>query len=200
MFFCYVDESGDAGFHDVDNPQKTGSRYFILSALVIDADKWKEGLNTIKNFRHQLAAQAYLNYDVEFHNAEMIDPRRTAAYSQLSVSDRWNIIRQVAEKIGKQISCSKVVNTHVRKLMATGATGQTIPGVRIGWILEDPFYRNSHDSLFIQAADMIAYTLKEQEFPLTARKKFNADRIFKNLLIASCYSSSNADEDNIIRL
>ena len=94
----------------------------------------------------------------------------------------------------------KVATTHVRKLMGTGATGQSIQGVRIGWIIEDPFYRNSSDSFFIQAVDMIAYTLKEQEFPISARKKYNADRIFKNMLVDSCYHSSNSSPDKIIRL
>jgi hypothetical protein len=28
----------------------------------------------------------------------------------------------------------KLATTHVRKLLQTGATGQTIPGVRIGWV------------------------------------------------------------------
>jgi len=82
MYFCYVDESGDPGMHDVKTPDKTGSKYFILSALIIDADKWKAGLDSIKSFRRQLAAQSYLNYDVEFHCAEMIDPRKTTAYNQ----------------------------------------------------------------------------------------------------------------------
>ncbi|HSY60714.1 MAG TPA: DUF3800 domain-containing protein [Cytophaga sp.] len=249
MYFCYVDESGDPGMHDEHNPGKTGSKYFILSALIIDADKWKAGLDMIKSYRKQLAAQAYLNYDVEFHCAEMIDPRKTTAYNQMSISERWDTIRQFAERIGKQVSCSiigvvidktsskldprdyftsaitnlylaydeflkeqksygivlfdraneKVATTHVRKLMGTGATGQNIPGIRIGWVIEDPFYRNSSDSFFIQATDMIAYTLKEQEFPLTARKKYNADKIFKNMLSDMCFKSSNASADRIIR-
>jgi hypothetical protein len=250
MYFCYVDESGDTGMHDVKNPDKTGSRYFIISALIIDADKWKGGLDIIKSFRRQLAAQSYLNYDVEFHCAEMIDPRKTTAYNQMSISDRWSVIRQFADRVGNQISCSiigvvldktisdldpkdyftsaitnlylaydeflkeqrsygvvlfdraneKVATTHVRKLMGTGATGQTVPGVRIGWVIEDPFYRNSSDSFFIQATDMIAYTLKEQEFPIAARKKHNADRIFENVLAKSCYKSSNTGDDRLVRI
>ncbi len=210
MYFCYVDESGDPGFHDANNPDKSGSKYFILSALLVDADRWKSSLDTIKSFRRQLAAKAYLNYDVEFHCAEMIDPRKSTAYNQMSIGDRWGIIRQFAEIVGKQIACvviavvidktksilepsdyftsaitnlylaydeflrerksygvvlfdranEKNATTHIRKLMGTGATGQTIAGVRIGWVIEDPFYRVSSNSFFIQAADMLAYTLK----------------------------------------
>jgi len=250
MYFCYVDESGDPGVHDQNNPNKSGSKYFILAALIIDADKWKGALDIIKSFRRQLAAQSYLNYDVEFHCAEMIDPRKTKAYNQMTISDRWGIIRQFADRVGNQISCSiigivldktnttldskdyfttsitnlylafdeflkekksygivlfdraneKIATTHVRKLMGTGATGQTVPGARIGWVIEDPLYRISSDSFFIQATDMIAYTLKEQEFPLTSRKKYNADRIFNNLLAGSCFKSINSGDDKIVRL
>jgi len=250
MYFCYVDESGDVGMYDANNPTKTGSKFFILAALIIDASKWKGGLDIIKSYRKQLAAQAYLNYDVEFHCAEMIDPRKTIAYNQMSMAERWDAIRQFAERIGKQVSCSiigividktispldpkdylteaitnlyiaydeflktqrsygivlfdraneKIATTHIRKLMGTGATGQHIPGVKIGWVIEDPFYRNSSDSFFIQAVDMIAYTLKEKEFPLSARKKFNADLIFKKMLSGSCFKSNNAGEDQLIRL
>jgi hypothetical protein len=248
MYFCYVDESGDTGFHDPGNPDKSGSKYFILSALLVDADKWKGALDIIKSFRRQLAAKAYLNYDVEFHCAEMIDPRKTTAYNQMSIAERWDAIRQFAEIVGKQISSTvigividktksilepsnyfttaitnlylaydeflrekksygvvlfdrtneKIATTHIRKLMGTGATGQTIQSVRIGWVIEDPFYRISSDSFFIQAADMLAYTLKEYCFPMAARKKHNADRIFKNMLLDSCFRSAKAEETGLI--
>ena len=74
------------------------------------------------------------------------------------------------------------ITTHVRKMLGTGASGDTISGVRIGWVIEDPIFRISSDSIFIQSADVAAYTLKEKEFPLTSRKKFNADRIFQKKL------------------
>ena len=93
----------------------------------------------------------------------------------------------------------KTATTHVRKLMGTGSSGQSIPGVHIDWIIEDPIYRVSSDSSFVQAADVVAYALKEQEFPITSRKKFNADRIFKNLLLNNCVSSTFAGEDKVIR-
>jgi hypothetical protein len=91
------------------------------------------------------------------------------------------------------------IATHARKLLGTGSGGDTIPGIRIGWIIEDPIFRVSADSIFIQSADVIAYSLKEKEFSLAARKKFNADRIFNSKLAVRCFKSSIADEDGIIR-
>jgi hypothetical protein len=93
----------------------------------------------------------------------------------------------------------KHIATHARKLLGTGSGGDTIPGVRIGWIIEDPIFRVSADSIFIQSADVIAYSIKEKEFPLTARKKFNADRIFTNKLLNRCFISTIGDKYGIIR-
>lgn len=93
----------------------------------------------------------------------------------------------------------KHIHTHVRRLMGTGASGETIPHVRIGWVIEDPIFRVSANSIFIQSADVTAYALKEMEFPQTSRKKHNADRIFQKKLSPICFKSKVADEDGIIR-
>jgi hypothetical protein len=93
----------------------------------------------------------------------------------------------------------KHISTHARKLLGTGSSGDTIPGVRIGWIIEDPIFRVSADSIFIQSADVIAYSLKEKEFPVTAKKKFNADKIFSKKLLNRCFKSTIGDDNGIIR-
>jgi len=249
MYFCYVDESGDAGRHDPANPEKTGSRYFILTGVIIAMNQWKMSLDIIKNFRKQLVKDALLNYDLEFHCSEIAD-QRAAGYTQLSQAQRWELIRRFAATIGGQLTChiiavvidktasstdpstyltssitavyraydeflqqqgtngivlfdranEKHATTHVRRLMQTGDTGNYIEGIHIRRVIEDPIYRVSNVSMFIQAADAVAFTLKEKEFPISARKKFNADRIFANLLQERCLASSLAGEDGLIRL
>lgn len=94
----------------------------------------------------------------------------------------------------------KTTTTHVRKLLGTGSSGVTIPGIRIAKVIEDPFFQVSSESLFIQSADVVAYTLKEKEFPKAARQKFQAHRIFERKLLKLCYSSPVAETDGIIRL
>jgi len=94
----------------------------------------------------------------------------------------------------------KTINTHVRKLLGTGANDISVVHERIGWIIEDPIFKISSDSLFIQASDTIAYTLKEKLFPITARRKMNADRIFDNKLSRITYKSINSSDDGIINL
>jgi hypothetical protein len=94
----------------------------------------------------------------------------------------------------------KHINTHVRKLLGTGASGETIPDVRIGWVIEDPIFRISSDSMFIQSADVVAYTLKEKEFPQASRQKHQAHKIFTRKLTSILFKSRVADEDGIIRV
>lgn len=250
MYFCYTDESGDCGVYDADHPEKSGSRYFILSGLILPSKNWKTCLETLKAYRKLIARQAYLPYDVEFHCSDMIDTHKTKAYTQISVPDRWKLISGFAETIGQyggfSIICvaidksrnvsdpqtymteavtnlyisydqflkankengilffdranEKHITTHARKLLGTGSGGMTIPGVRIGWVVEDPIFRTSADSIFIQAADVIAYTLKEKEFPQASRKKFNADKIFDRKLSARLFKPSTGGVDGIVRI
>jgi hypothetical protein len=91
------------------------------------------------------------------------------------------------------------INTHVRKLLGTGASGESIPDIRIGWVIEDPIFRISTDSMFIQSADLAAYTLKEKEFPQASRQKYQAHKIFTRKLTEISFKSRIADADGIIR-
>lgn len=249
MHFCYVDESGDCGLYDTQNPGNTGTSFFILAGIVVAANKWKVSLETMKAFRKKIAREAFLPYHVEFHCSEMIDPHKIKEFTSISVANRWKLMEEYAETIGQNAAFTLItvvidktksdlkpadyltaavtklyqafdeflkgnnsngilffdranerhINTHVRKLLGTGASGETIPGVRIGWVIEDPIFRISSDSMFIQSADVAAYTLKEKEFPQPARKKYNADRIFQKKLNPLCFKSKIADDDGIIR-
>ncbi len=249
MYLCYVDESGDCGPYDPEQPGKSGSPYFIFSGLVVSTGMWKVSLELLKDFRKKIARDAYLPYDIEFHCAEMIDPHKVRQFTSISVPDRWKLIEQYAETIGNSQNFSiisvvidkanstlpvaeylptsvtklyqafdellkskedhgmvlfdraneKLVNTHVRKLLGTGASGESIPGIRIGRVIEDPIFRVSTDSMFIQSADVIAYTLKEKEFPKASRQKHQAHKIFTRKLSKICYNSNIADEDGVIK-
>lgn len=250
MYFCYIDESGDHGRFDIDNPEATGSPYFILAGLIVHSNKWKLSLDLLKSFRKKIARETPIQYHIEFHCAEMIDPHKVQAFKQLSIAERWELIEDYAEVIGQNGAFSiiavvidkhksalnpdqyateavtklyqayeeflkkekengllffdraneKNITTHVRKLLGTGATGQEIPNVRIGRIIEDPIFRISSDSMFIQSADVIAYTLKEKEFPQGSRKKYHANEIFRKKLQAISFKFGLTDEAGIIRL
>jgi len=97
--FCYVDESGDCGKFD-PSATHTGTPYFIVAGIFLDTGKWKSTLDTLKGFRKKIAREGFLNYDVEFHCAEMVDPRKVKAFTSISVSDRWALIEEYAGMIG----------------------------------------------------------------------------------------------------
>ena len=249
MYFCYADESGDTGYYNPANPEKTESPYYILAGVAVPTDKWSLSLNILKSFRKDIAKDGFIKYDIEFHCSEMIDPHKIVNFKQISIKDRWKLIEDFASLIGKNdfhiiaividkknsklnsneyhtttvtklyqafddlLKITKVngivlfartnettTTTHVRKLLGTGSSGVTIPNVRIAKIIEDPFFQISSESLFIQAADVIAYTLKEKEFPQAARRKYQAHKIFDRKLIGPCYHSPVSGEDGIIRV
>src|SRR5882762_8210534 len=100
MHFCYVDESGDCGGYDAQQQGKSGSRYFILSGLVVPSSSWKASLELLKAFRRKLDKMALLPSDVEFHCSEMIDPHKIRQFTAISVTDRWSLIELYAEAIG----------------------------------------------------------------------------------------------------
>src|SRR5262245_8449266 len=108
MYFCYVDESGDCGIYDPENPHKTGSPYFVVAGLIVHSNRWKQSLDIMKAYRKRIAAQAYLPYDVEFHCAEMIDPHKIKEYTQIKVHERWKLIEEFSETIGRNNSFSIV--------------------------------------------------------------------------------------------
>lgn len=250
MYFLYTDESGDAGEYNLSKPDKTGSPYLIYTGIIIHDIQWNQTLNILKNFRKRIAMDGILKYDQEFHCAEMVDPRKTGAYAQISVPERWRLIENFCFTIGTETKCTilavvldkrasslspaeytkeivtrlyqafnhflskkkehglvffdraneKKISTHVRKLLSNGVDDQHNQVEKLKWILEDPVYKNSADSMFIQSADVVAYTIKEKEFPQAARKKFNADLIFKRRLLANCYKSHISEDDGIIRV
>lgn len=106
MYFCYVDESGDCGMYDANKPKETGSAFFILAGIIVAANKWKITLGTLKAFRKKIAREGYLPYNVEFHCAEMIDPRKVKEFTSISVPERWRLMEEYAETIGQNTAFS----------------------------------------------------------------------------------------------
>jgi len=95
MYFWSIDESGDCGIHDPLNPENTASRYFIPAGVIVAANKWKISFEILKAFRKKIAREGFLAFDVEFHCAEMIDPHKVKAFTQLIVPERGNLLKNL---------------------------------------------------------------------------------------------------------
>ena len=154
---------------------ETIGQYGAFSIICVVIDKSKNVIDS-QSYMTEAVANLYIAYDQFLRSNEE---------NGILFFDRAN---------------EKHITTHARKLLGTGSSGTTIPGVRIGWVVEDPIFRTSSDSIFIQAADVIAYTLKEKEFPQTSRKKFNADKIFDKKLSGRLFKPAKGGVDGIIRV
>jgi len=60
-------------------------------------------------------------------------------------------------------------------------TGGMTKNIPLDWILEDPLFKDSATSTFIQMADFIAFALLRQEFPVASRNKYGIDKSFRLL-------------------
>ena len=58
---------------------------------------------------------------------------------------------------------------------------QTLENGAIDRVLEDPFFKKSDQSYFIQLSDFCAYALLRQERPIASKTKYGLDQAF-NLL------------------
>lgn len=58
---------------------------------------------------------------------------------------------------------------------------QTLEHEKIDHIIEDPFFKQSDQSYFIQLSDFCAYALLRQERPIASKTKYGLDQAFKLL-------------------
>lgn len=100
-------------------------------------------------------------------------------------------------------SNEKSLRTLIRKLrvynpLMSDQTGEMC-NAKIDRVIEDIFFRKSDSSYFIQTADVIAYLLKNKEFPKGSGQKYNLDRLFSYLEPILFKQVSGADDYGIMR-
>jgi hypothetical protein len=59
--------------------------------------------------------------------------------------------------------------------------GNTLKNIPLDHVLEDIFFRKSHESIFIQMADFCAYALFRSEYPLPSKAKYKLETAFDEL-------------------
>src|SRR5262245_34824421 len=93
MYLMYVDESGDAGL------QKSPTRYYVLSGLIIHELKWREALNALINFRVRMRSSFGLLLKDEIHAGTMLS--RPGNLVRIKRNDRLTIIRFLLQELAK---------------------------------------------------------------------------------------------------
>ena len=78
-------------------------------------------------------------------------------------------------------------------------TGVSTKNIPIERIVEDPFFKRSDQSYFVQLADLCAYALLRRERPLESKVKYGIDRVFAVLSSVLVREASARDAEGIIR-
>jgi hypothetical protein len=107
MYLVYVDESGDCGL------QKSPSRYFILTGVVVHELRWHRYLSQIINFRQRMKARYGLKLREEIHAARFIT--RPGALVRIPRNDRLAILRHFADELAVMPDLN-IINVAVDKL------------------------------------------------------------------------------------
>jgi hypothetical protein len=77
--------------------------------------------------------------------------------------------------------------------------GTTTKNIPIERILEDPFFKNSEQSYFIQLVDFCAYSLLRRERPIPSKTKYGLDKAFELLSPILVREACSYDPEGIIR-
>ncbi|OGF56999.1 MAG: hypothetical protein A2Z21_01760 [Candidatus Fraserbacteria bacterium RBG_16_55_9] len=84
----------------------------------------------------------------------------------------------------------------IRRLRKHNPATKNIPVHRI---LEDPFFKKSQQSYFLQLVDFAAYALLRRERPLASKSKYGLDKAFNRLKPILALEANLKDPDGVIR-
>lgn len=79
-------------------------------------------------------------------------------------------------------------------------TGRGYRNVPIDRIVEDPFFKKSDQSYFIQLVDFVAYALLRKGRPIASKTKYGIDKAFGDLFDILAREARPRDPEGIIRL
>lgn len=251
----YVDESGDVGM------EKSPTRYFALTGLVLHELRWREYLNQLIAFRRRMRDHFGLKLREELHSSQLIT--RPGSLLRIKRHDRLTIIRFfanelasmgdlnviniVVDKEGKQPdydvfgmawraliqrfentmshrNFSGPANPDDRGILLPDHTddkklvqllrrmrqynpvpnqpqhGMGYRNLTLAKIIEDPNFRDSRHSYFIQAVDLAAYLLYQFVAPNAYIRKMGATNYLTRLEPILCKVASPKDHHGIVRL
>lgn len=78
-------------------------------------------------------------------------------------------------------------------------TGQNYKNIPLTRIIEDPFFKDSSQSYFIQLVDFCAYSLLRRERPVASKSRYGLDKAFDLLKPVLVTEATRKDPDGIIR-
>ncbi|MFQ5642016.1 MAG: DUF3800 domain-containing protein [bacterium] len=99
-------------------------------------------------------------------------------------------------KLTRRMGTYNPIASRYGKWSGSGARYRNIPITRI---LEDPFFKRSERSYFIQLVDFCAYSLLRRERPVASKTKYGLDKAFNLLSPILVREANSTDSEGIIR-
>ena len=78
-------------------------------------------------------------------------------------------------------------------------SGRTWKNIPLDRIVEEPFFKDSAQSYFVQLVDFIAYALLRREHPLPSKSRYGLDKAFSELDSILVREARRSDPEGIIR-
>jgi hypothetical protein len=79
-------------------------------------------------------------------------------------------------------------------------TGKLTRNIPIERIIEDPFFKRSGQSYFLQLADFCGYSLLRRENPIPSKTRYGLDKAFGKLAPILVLQASRTDPEGIVRV
>ena len=99
----------------------------------------------------------------------------------------------------RRLARKMAVYNPIPSMFAEWGPGQPTKNIPLDWMIEDPIFKDSAESYFLQMVDFCAYSLLRRESPLASKTKYGMDTIF-NVLAPILFRHANyQDPEGIIR-
>lgn len=118
MQFMYADESGDPGHWDHAKPAHLNpSPHYILSGFIIEAETWRETLDTLIQVRGQICKKYGLPARTEMHGVDIINPRNESPFKSIKGGRRARaaLYKEFLESVTDHLPEARLINVYLDK-------------------------------------------------------------------------------------
>lgn len=99
----------------------------------------------------------------------------------------------------RRLSRRMAVYNPIPSMYAEWGPGRPTKNIPLDYIVEDPVFKDSAESYFLQLADFSAYALLRRESPVASKSKYGLDTAFSLLQPVLFLNASYSDSEGIIR-
>lgn len=113
----------------------------------------------------------------------------------------WDSHCIIVSDEGKEVAYTRIARRmHVFNLIPSGIYAGSSRNIVIDRIIEDPFFKKSERSYFIQLVDFCAYALLRHEIQIPSKNKYGLHEVFRDLDSVLMKEASKKDPFGIIRI